>query len=428
MSEQNSRAENVLPAANARLVQLSLSVFRVGLALVTFEQIRPLFGIQLSDYFFFLALLMFLPIPAALWKKAQGSGILLAGLLITLGALLSVVANSTITTAAGSLLRLIVLFGLFAPLAIVHAGGMLTNMLFLIGGITANCCVALFDAWILPGTVETLSINAIRSEMSYGERLQGLTSHPNILGLSAALGLLVAAILLLSGVGHRFRGRLLFAIVACSLAGLASGSRTFVVAIVPGFIVFALLQKAKARAVFRTAMALVVSWVILTYVVPGLVSQYSERLSATGSDYAPDYGRYVTAGLTVLAILDRPVVGWGVDHFDDAGLFLDPETGELEGVHNTFLKYWYAAGLLGGVGFLALFAVPARRLIKLFRNGTGPGSVHMIRLALAGYTLLFIVTNVAPITFNRFVYVPMFLFAGLAVHTGDFSEARAAAE
>jgi hypothetical protein len=36
------------------LFLFSSFMFRIGLALVTFEQIRPFFGIQVSDYFLFL--------------------------------------------------------------------------------------------------------------------------------------------------------------------------------------------------------------------------------------------------------------------------------------------------------------------------------------------------------------------------------------
>src|SRR6266436_8736699 len=82
-------------AASTRTEQQSLLffssafMFRVGLALVTFEQIRPLFGIQISDYCFFVSLLLLLFRPSSLLLAVRASGILLGGALIFLGSLLS---------------------------------------------------------------------------------------------------------------------------------------------------------------------------------------------------------------------------------------------------------------------------------------------------------------------------------------------------
>jgi hypothetical protein len=45
-------------------------------------------------------------------------------------------------------------------------------------------------------------------------------------------------------------------------------------------------------------------------------------------------------------------------------------------------------------------------------------------MALSSYVLLFIVSNVAPIVYNRFLYVPIFMFAGFtrsALGTGKAS-------
>src|SRR5579864_6366865 len=60
-------------------------LFRMGLALGTFEQVRP-FGIMLSDYCF---LLSFVLTPKSWLIKRTGSGVLLACSLILFGAFLS---------------------------------------------------------------------------------------------------------------------------------------------------------------------------------------------------------------------------------------------------------------------------------------------------------------------------------------------------
>ena len=63
---------------------LSAVLFRIGLALVTFEQVRP-FGMMLSDYFFFLSILAFLPSFKSRLLRSRGSGILFAGVCIVSG-------------------------------------------------------------------------------------------------------------------------------------------------------------------------------------------------------------------------------------------------------------------------------------------------------------------------------------------------------
>jgi O-antigen ligase len=216
--------------------------------------------------------------------------------------------------------------------------------------------------------------------------------------------------------GRRIRPWLAIQVFVCALAALLSGSRTFFVALVPGLLVYVLLQRRHLRAILRPVVALALLWAALAYLAPGAVSEYSERLGSTSADFAPDYSRLVSAGLAVADISEKPILGWGIDHFEDAGLWLNP-VGELAGVHNSFLKYWYGAGLLGALGFLAVFVLPARKVVKALR--TGPAEAHrgILCMALSSYVLLFIVSNVAPIVYNRFLYVPIFMFAGFTQST-----------
>src|SRR6266436_1043445 len=409
-------------AASTRTEQQSLLffssafMFRVGLALVTFEQIRPLFGIQISDYCFFVSLLLLLFRPSSLLLAVRASGILLGGALIFLGSLLSLFNSASPSNAAGPLARLFVLFGLFAPLAVVHSKNIQKNMLFLMGGIFANCVITLLQASLFPGIADALSINPTRPDISEIGRFQGLTSHPNVIGLSAALAVLLGFGLLSFDRYRRIRGRLTLVVFVCSLAGLLSGSRTVFVCFVPGVIVLALFLKQRRRAVVRVLVALIVFWGGLTYVAPAVVSQFGERLDSTGSDIYSDYGRLWSAVYAVQEISQKPIIGWGIDHIDDAGLTLVPWTGEFVGAHNTFLKYWNAMGLLAAIGFLALFAVPMRQILHRLKKKPSNTSTEALVLALACYALLFIVSNLGPFDYNRFLYIPLFAFGGYAAN------------
>src|SRR5271155_4392291 len=133
----------------------SAFAFRLGLALVTFEQVRPL-GYMLADYCFCVSLLF---LPKFRLLKLKGSGILLAGSLILVGALLSLHSATGLGDAVGSLAKPIVLFGLIAPLALCHSKDIHRNLKFLLGGIFVNCIVTLIQAWVFPGIVDLLSMN-----------------------------------------------------------------------------------------------------------------------------------------------------------------------------------------------------------------------------------------------------------------------------
>ena len=420
-SVAGSAAFSTVPASSraqqeSALFFFSAFMFRAGLALVTFEQIRPFFGIQISDYCFFVSLLLLLFRPSSLLSALKASGILLGGALIMLGSLLSLLNSASPSNAVGPLARVFVLFGLFAPLAVVHSKNIQKNTLFLLVGIFANCVITLLQASIFPGITDVLSINPTRPDISEIGRFQGLTSHPNIIGLSAALALLLGFGLFSFDGYRRIRGRLTVVIIVCALAALLSGSRAVFVSLVPGVIVLALFQRQRRRAVVRVFVVLIVFWGGLTYVVPSVVSQFGERLDPTGSDLYSDYGRLWSAVYAVQEISQKPIIGWGIDHIDDAGLTLVPWTGEFVGAHNTFLKYWNAMGLLAAIGFLALFAVPMRQILHRLKKKPSNTSTEALVLALACYALLFIVSNLGPFDYNRFLYIPLFAFGGFAAN------------
>jgi hypothetical protein len=377
------------------LFLFSSFMFRIGLALVTFEQIRPFFGIQVSDYFLFLSLLVFLSHPILRLKKFRGSGVLLAGSLILMGSVLSLLHATSFSDAGGPLVRFFVLFGMFGPLALIHSENMLGNLRFLMGGIFMNCVITLLQASIFPRIADSLSINPTRPDISDIGRFQGLTSHPNVIGLSAALAVMIGFGLLTSEGSRHIRGRLVIAIFVCTLA------------------------------LVRGVVAIGVLWGALTYVAPAVISQFSERLDSTGSDFYSDYGRLWSAVYTVEEIFQKPIVGWGVDHLDDAGLTEVPGTGEIVGAHNTFLKYWHGAGLLGAAGFLAIFTLPARRMLQLLKKEPLGGSSDVLRLSLSCLLLLFIISNLGPFDYNRFLYIPPFVFAGFAASLWLPGETRA---
>jgi O-antigen ligase len=412
MRDSELVSRSTLPEDQGKLFVFAGFMFRMGLAFVTFEEVRPL-GVMLSDYCF---LLSFILTPKSRLLRRTGSGVLLASSLILSGAFLSLHA-SALTSAAESLTRLVILFGLIAALAVAHSRDIRKNMFYLVGGISINCLVTVLQASIFPGIVDALSINPPQPDVAFAGRFQGLTEYPVTLGLSAALGMLLGIGLISLEKGKYVRWVLAGLVFICGVAALLSGSRTFLASLFPALIVFALLQKYHRRAIVHTVAGLVVLWGTLTYFVPEAVSQYSDRVDSVG---LTDYGRLLSAAQAVSEISEKPILGWGVDHFDEGGVIVIPEgpdAGAITGAHNTFLRYWYAAGLLGATGFLVLFAVPAMRMLRGLKKKMSDSAANALRLTLAAYVFFFIVANLGPYIYNRYLYVPMFVFAGFAANS-----------
>lgn len=386
----------------------SAFMFRIGLALVTFEQVRPL-GMMLADYCFFASLLVLLPSFRSVLRQAKGSGVLPAGALILSGAFLSLLSDSDLRSALVPLAKLFILFGLFAPLAVIHSQNIHKNMLFLIAGISVNCAITVLQAWVFPGIVDALSINPVTPDQSEILRFQGLTQFPVTLGLAAALAVLIGIGLMLSERGKYVRWVLALLVLICTDAALLSGSRTFLASLIPSLIIFALLQEQRRRAIVHALVGIIVLWGALAYFVPGAISQFSDRLGEVG---LVDYGRVAVAAQALTDISQKPILGWGVTHFTEAGLTLIPGIDEPQGAHVTFLEYWYGAGLLGAIGFLALFAIPTRRMLQVLRKKVSDDSTNVVRLILASYMSFFIIFSLGPYLHNRYLYIPMFVFAG----------------
>jgi O-antigen ligase len=401
--------QSVRLAADTVWFRFSAIMFLMGLALVTFEEVRPL-GFMLSDYCFLLSVIF---VPKSRLFKPTGSGVLLGGALIIAGALLSLHDGWRFTDGASSLLRLFLLFGLIAPLSLCHSKNLHKSLFFLAGGIFVNCFITLLQATILPKIVDTLSINPPQPDVAFIGRYQGLTEFPVTLGLSAALGVLIAVGLFSIEKSRLVRWGLALVIIVCSIGALLSGSRTFLASLIPALITFAVLQENLRRTVVYALAAVVLLWGTATYLLPRAVSDYADRLESVGF---VDVGRLAAASQAVLEIVEKPVLGWGVDHFEEAGIVILPDTAEVAGVHNTFLRYWYAAGLLGAIGFLTLFVTPARNMVLILKQKSSRKLIRIVRLVLACYVFFFIVSNLGPYLYNRYLYVPMFVFAGFVAH------------
>jgi O-Antigen ligase len=388
----------------------SAFLFRIALAAMTFEEVRPL-GILLADYFLFASLFLLLCSRERRLLKSRGSGVLASCAVILCGTMLSGVA-----TAAG--VRFIILFGLFAPLAVAHAKDIQRNLRFLVGGVTINCLIAILGVWIYPGIVAALAINpkvpGISEELG---RAAGLTGHPNDLGASAALAVLIAVGLLLHEDARLHRWMLSVAILFCTLGAILSGSRTFFVAVIPPLVVLMLWRPWDRKLIARASIGLLgffVVWAGINYLVSLGTTSYAERLTQTNTDEYENSGRLLMAAVALEEIAQKPIAGWGLDHFGEAGMVYIPAQGDFLPAHANFLHFWYAEGILGAIGFAMLFLLPVKQMLHALKKGCPTSLAEALRLGICVYLLLLIASNLHPILFQRYLYLPLFMFGGLA--------------
>ena len=394
------------------LFRSSAFLFRLGLATMTFDQIRP-FGTLVADYFFLLSLLLLLCSSDRRLLKSRGSGVLAAGAVILCGAFLSRVNVSSA--------QIFVLFGLFAPLTVVHARDAAKNMLFLVGGVSVSCGAAILAAWVSPNIADVLTINPLWDPHSFelSQRFGGLSGHPMILGLTAALAVLVATGLLLVEKRQYIRWALFLSILVCGIGAISSGSRNFLASLIPGLLILLLWRPLSRRSVIQVCLGLIVvfaAWASIAYVLPDLTASYTERLSKTSADDSENSSRLIMAAVALTEIAQKPISGWGMDHFGEAGTIYSVADGAFMSAHDNLLQYWYAMGILGAIGYLMLFVLPVRRMLQTLKK-TPPGNLSkVLKLGIGVYLLLFIASNLQPILLNRFFYIPLFLFAGLAAN------------
>jgi hypothetical protein len=63
-------------------------------------------------------------------------------------------------------------------------------------------------------------------------------------------------------------------------------------------------------------------------------------------------------------------------------------------------------------------------MLLLLNGQIAAKSGDAIRLILACYVFFFIVTNLGPYLYNRYIYVPLFVFGGFAAHALDPMKVR----
>ncbi|MEW6227525.1 MAG: O-antigen ligase family protein, partial [Bacillota bacterium] len=203
-------------------------------------------------------------------------------------------------------------------------------------------------------------------------------------GCNAAGTVLAAAVLVALGclkTTKRSERVMLTAAIPILVAALiATQSRGAFVALVAGLAVFGLRSK---RRLVLGLIPLTVLLAVFIQVYPPVASRYASILSPMANKDRLEIWR-----TALLMIRDHPVLGIGVNNFEDVYLHYphpDVFNGSQPFAHNVFLEIGAAAGIPGLLAFVALVVTAIRAGLQAWGR---PGVGHVAAVALAVFAAL----------------------------------------
>jgi O-antigen ligase len=366
--------------------------------------VRPVPGATVADLCFVPATLLALPslllerppyFRVPVWFMVAAAGIVLAVLVSTLG-------NAGLHSNLGTGLR-------FAISVVV------TPLLLGYVSATEERVAVLADLWVLGAVVNSVvattdfvKLTDIGYRVSgvdfrtWTHRTQGLTSHPNHLGLVAAMALPIALSRTMTTSGRR-RALYLAAAVLLCFGVLASGSRADLVAALVGVVVLPLLHPIARRPLLAAVAVCVVGVAIVATVVSTArtdVLVAVHRLDGSDSVSQSDAERSALLHHAFSQFRAHPLTGAGF--------------AVVRNAHDIYLQLLAAGGVLALISFL-LFAGGILSLgVRLRRaKALPPATQHLAAACTASMTVWLVCGILANQIFDRYLYLPAGLLLGL---------------
>lgn len=240
-------------------------------------------------------------------------------------------------------------------------------------------------------------------------RANGLSVHPNVLGVMATIAVLVLVYALRSS-GGRVRAAAVLGIVINGAALLATGSLSNLLALAVGFVVLMIASRWTVRAIILFAVVVVTAGVISVFLGVDLsnLSAGLEGRVATVTGQGESEGslqiRQQTWAAAWQLIQVDPIVGYG---FDSANAAVYGSTV----VHNYLLQFWYRGGLAGLV-----FAVLLTAFVIVLAGRAMVRGIDQVSGAVAAAMLAFAATSA--FFDQNYYWIPLLLAVSAGAVTG----------
>ncbi|KQO42146.1 O-antigen ligase [Aeromicrobium sp. Leaf245] len=353
----------------------AVAVLAIGIALSPLDNFRPIGALafaSLSDLVLLAGLLVLLPVllrkplPSEWLFLAAAVGLVVVGLVSSAGAEES-------GASLNSLLRLLV-------------GALLLPVAFMVWRPSRGVVVG-FALMYVVGNVGNLVAAYTVGESSWDGRRIGYSTHPNVMGLCAMLGLALVPFLL-RVLPRRWSWLVLLLGAACAWNVWVSGSRAALVVAVAVAVLFVALERRVEVALALFGLAIPALWIVGNALTGGgsMQNNVLGRLLGGGTAAGSDAEREYLAKVALDAFTSHPVLGIGL--------------GDVMEAHNIYLQVAAAVGIVGTAVYLVLLASVALRAITL------PGPSALLALPVLGYAMIGLMTT---ILWDRYVWAVLAL-------------------
>ncbi len=358
----------VLLVTAAGLEGAAIALLTVGVALSPMDALRPVSAIEFvaaSDVFLALGFGVLIPVLIVRPARIHSAYVLAAAVLVLLCILSSVLSdfpllslNSTARLVVGAL-TLPFLFSVWQP---------------------QKHITTLFAAAFVVGNCFNLASSFWRGIGDGGRRI-GYSTHPNILGLAALLGLALIPFLL--DAMPRLRVFTLLGAAGCSYAIWVSGSRAALLAAAAVAVLYIVFSRSVAGAMALFGLSIPAFYIVAQAYLSDENDSASAlgRLLGGGSSQGSDQARVMAAEHAWDVFQRHPLLGSGL--------------AEVMEAHNIYLQVAAAVGVVGAAVFLVVLGIVAARAFSL------PKPYDLLILPVLGYAMIGVMT---PILWDRYVW------------------------
>ncbi|KQP75595.1 hypothetical protein ASF37_15245 [Aeromicrobium sp. Leaf289] len=353
----------------------AVAVLAIGIALSPLDNFRPIGALafaSLSDLVLLAGLLVLLPVLLRKPLPSEWLFLAAAGGLVVVGLVSSAGAEES-GASLNSLLRLLV-------------GALLLPVAFMVWRPSRGVVVG-FALMYVVGNVGNLVAAYTVGESSWDGRRIGYSTHPNVMGLCAMLGLALVPFLL-RVLPRRWSWLVLLLGAACAWNVWVSGSRAALVVAVAVAVLFVALERRVEVALALFGLAIPALWIVGNALTGGgsMQNNVLGRLLGGGTAAGSDAEREYLAKVALDAFTSHPVLGIGL--------------GDVMEAHNIYLQVAAAVGIVGTAVYLVLLASVALRAITL------PGPSALLALPVLGYAMIGLMTT---ILWDRYVWAVLAL-------------------
>jgi hypothetical protein len=395
------------------LVFVSRGLVYVGMFFLTLLRFKVTHGLNVSDAFFALGAILLL-LSRRPPKPAPKTPAWYVGSFIFL--LAGVIASTQADSKGGSLLvvgNAIYLFFVLQYLLRQHLGRpvyMQRAVIAFVSGVTLSAFVAIMQVEFHVLLYKAVTTNS--GSIGGNSRAVGLSTQPNLAGISFALGIVLATGLL-SYLGVRRHGYLVGCIAVMAAALLLSGSVSGMGSTIVGLIVLFIARGFSLRTIVSVVVALAVVYVLVFGVIDrGSHLDPITRIEKTTNAKAGAGGgtlslRIDTIKLAWDDITEKPILGHGLDQ-QTLAVYYDQSLYVYYPPHDLFALYWFGGGIFMVVALLIMMGSAFNRLLNdRRRRGKGRDPMRDVVLATCVTVLFFALQG--PELVDRWFWLPFLL-------------------